>query len=597
MGLFGKKHSIGKTIAELRKAKGWTQVELAEKLQVSDKAISKWEKDNGSPSVEFFPILAELFGVSIDYIMTGKETEKEIVAMSKIELCAKRDDVKLFNSLSEEVIGSKDDNGKRLINYLLQYRCPKVVDALLTKYPAKTILASSGSRYSLFVYWDEYLLELLIRYNRIKELEELGVFSTIFYGTIRRTKEGNNAPNIYTANYRKIILTDENISDELKVRYFKGCTANEITDCLSDLLDLNDKKQINVLWKYVKEINQKSIAGYEKQKSETYSGDQIYIRYTNIPGKEYEPIGTSCNYYFFVVALSIQLLEKLLDKGYVEIARQANEFNAKIGSAVLNEEKFLLAEGKVSGKMSEKELTTLTVIKNGIVDIDALLQIKDYKRVKEILSKNPVHTVELMCNWLKVGKMKELFRYAVDHNLNALADYAKKADKERIQAELVEMFKKNLTVAEGYPIVSGKVVKIKQFNRYKKIEIEEIIQFFADYKQQILTNLSFELDKQKTIGDLTKEYFEKELKKENYEIVIVKLCVRLEAILRCDYHYEGDFSEMLNAFCNRINDSYASKMLNKLRMHRNSIVHSEKESEQLSIDELKVCIDYICKLG
>ena len=36
-------HSIGKVIAALRKTKGWTQVELAEKFQVSDKAISKWE--------------------------------------------------------------------------------------------------------------------------------------------------------------------------------------------------------------------------------------------------------------------------------------------------------------------------------------------------------------------------------------------------------------------------------------------------------------------------------------------------------------------------------------------------------------------------
>ena len=54
-------HSIGKTIAELRKEKGWTQVELAEKLQVSDKAVSKWEKDDAFPSVEFFPMLAELF--------------------------------------------------------------------------------------------------------------------------------------------------------------------------------------------------------------------------------------------------------------------------------------------------------------------------------------------------------------------------------------------------------------------------------------------------------------------------------------------------------------------------------------------------------
>ena len=39
MGLFTKKHSIGKTIAELRKEKGWTQIELAEKLQVSDKGL------------------------------------------------------------------------------------------------------------------------------------------------------------------------------------------------------------------------------------------------------------------------------------------------------------------------------------------------------------------------------------------------------------------------------------------------------------------------------------------------------------------------------------------------------------------------------
>ena len=106
MGLFDKKHSVGKTIAALRKEKGWTQVELAEKLQVSDKAVSKWEKDDSSPSVEFFPTLADLFGVSIDYLMTGKTLEPEIVPMSKIELCAKKDDVKLFESLSDTILKS-----------------------------------------------------------------------------------------------------------------------------------------------------------------------------------------------------------------------------------------------------------------------------------------------------------------------------------------------------------------------------------------------------------------------------------------------------------------------------------------------------------
>ena len=71
-------HSIGKTIAELRKSKGWTQVELAEKLGVSDKAVSKWESEGGFPEITQLPVLASIFGVSIDYLMTGKKEELAI---------------------------------------------------------------------------------------------------------------------------------------------------------------------------------------------------------------------------------------------------------------------------------------------------------------------------------------------------------------------------------------------------------------------------------------------------------------------------------------------------------------------------------------
>ena len=49
-------HSIGKTIASLRKSKGWTQVELAEKLNVSDKAVSKWESEAGFPEISHWQI-------------------------------------------------------------------------------------------------------------------------------------------------------------------------------------------------------------------------------------------------------------------------------------------------------------------------------------------------------------------------------------------------------------------------------------------------------------------------------------------------------------------------------------------------------------
>lgn len=61
--------SIGETIAELRKKHSMTQSALAERLNVSDKAISKWENGQGFPDVTLFPQLAAVFGVSIDYLM------------------------------------------------------------------------------------------------------------------------------------------------------------------------------------------------------------------------------------------------------------------------------------------------------------------------------------------------------------------------------------------------------------------------------------------------------------------------------------------------------------------------------------------------
>ena len=63
---------IGDRIAEERKKLKITQNELAEKLMVSNKAVSKWESNGGYPSIEFLPKLADLFGCSIDYLVRGK---------------------------------------------------------------------------------------------------------------------------------------------------------------------------------------------------------------------------------------------------------------------------------------------------------------------------------------------------------------------------------------------------------------------------------------------------------------------------------------------------------------------------------------------
>lgn len=60
---------IGEKIAEKRKEKGWTQKELAEKLYVSDKNVSKWECGRSVPDVFMLKRMADLFGVKIDYFV------------------------------------------------------------------------------------------------------------------------------------------------------------------------------------------------------------------------------------------------------------------------------------------------------------------------------------------------------------------------------------------------------------------------------------------------------------------------------------------------------------------------------------------------
>ena len=59
---------IGNNLAELRKNKGLTQLELAEKFSYSDRAVSKWENGDTLPDIEVLYNLCEFYGVTIDYL-------------------------------------------------------------------------------------------------------------------------------------------------------------------------------------------------------------------------------------------------------------------------------------------------------------------------------------------------------------------------------------------------------------------------------------------------------------------------------------------------------------------------------------------------
>ncbi len=68
-----KEINIAKNITLLRKEKGATQEQLAQAINVSSQAVSKWETGTSQPDVQTLPLIAEYFNVSIDYLYYGKD--------------------------------------------------------------------------------------------------------------------------------------------------------------------------------------------------------------------------------------------------------------------------------------------------------------------------------------------------------------------------------------------------------------------------------------------------------------------------------------------------------------------------------------------
>ena len=251
-----------------------------------------------------------------------------------------------------------------------------------------------------------------------------------------------------------------------------------------------------------------------------------------------------------------------------------------------------------------------------------MLSLNNFKLIKNALEKNPVHIIETLYEFFIGKKNRALFEFAVDHRDNTLARIIIEKDEEELEAHLLKYWKENLNKSHLYLLVKGEERSLFSNNYrrnywydfYKNVgknnpqTLRDLNEKLKECKQRIVDELALKLDKEKLIKELTKKYFENELKKGNTDIVIIKLCVRLETILRCDYHYEGDFAEMLKKYCNEHlswyddegypdGDDKTTKILNNLRVKRNSIVHSEKTNVELSLEDIHYCIDYICKLG
>lgn len=124
-----KQQTIGERIRELRESKNFTQQDLSQQLHVSDKTISKWEKDGSVPDTDILITISNLFNVTLDYLLTGNTPVVEKEAISKIELAAREDNIAL---LSDVNLKELDDKGKNIEYYAKKYKAEKIADYLMS---------------------------------------------------------------------------------------------------------------------------------------------------------------------------------------------------------------------------------------------------------------------------------------------------------------------------------------------------------------------------------------------------------------------------------------------------------------------------------
>lgn len=617
--MLDKKHSVGKTIATLRKAKGLTQVELAEKLQVSDKAVSKWEKDDSFPSIEFFPALAELFNVSIDYLITGNAPEKEIILMSKLEYCAKTDDPSFLSNIN---LKATDENGKTILHYVKQYESYNVFSAICDKDPAliKKMDFETAFKFSLIA-------------NRIDILKK-DIISCLNF------QSSNFMQHVSKAGIKNLF----HIEDKSYTRYIHDKTLCCISDDMLDIIVTNTRINDDTMQYILSKHDIMTSVWYQMfpyliHQSYLHNNTKLLNKILEISiGNNQYAYEKYKGYYDIDCLLQerhglVRILEKTIKlalvRGDFELVEKFNEINSNIMNHyrqskcyIANSDEIRVAKLKQDKNVGDDEIAIQSAIHYGIICVDELFNVSNLELAKKALNEYPITVIDWAYNLIKSDNWNELLKFAIDNKFDRLAKIISTTKKEGYILEFLwstiyqtNYSQPNMREDIRYQLYSLNKKYLNPNNNYgsyfpDRIPHEEftyIINYLQKCKEQIALTLEYQFNKNRDINDLTKNYFETELQKCNFEIVIIKLCKRLEAILKYDYHYEGGLSNMLELYCNKYlkwqsedgweSDDKTIKALRKLVIQRNSIAHADKCSSDISLEEIKYCINYICKMG
>ena len=132
-----EKKTIGSFISALRRAAGMTQRDLAEQLNVSDKAVSRWERDESAPDLTLLPLIADLFGITVDELLRGQRNTPAPGGAPTGERLAQEHAPAAPDTKRQKMLFGNRLRKQRMLNYIpLGLFAVGVIAALLCNYAA-----------------------------------------------------------------------------------------------------------------------------------------------------------------------------------------------------------------------------------------------------------------------------------------------------------------------------------------------------------------------------------------------------------------------------------------------------------------------------
>jgi len=471
--------TLNSRIKSLRKEKGMTQLELAVKLSITDKAVSKWESGDGNPDISLLPILAKIFDVSIDYLLTGTQEDKisldDMEPKKRLEYLITNDDIdglikygydKPPHRKSTSIFGPPVRFSNISILSINEKAWKNVLDNNadnIFKYCCTILIETQREPVSLAFLMIPFLDKVVKKCIELDFVEMIEALGVRYFGLGKNQNyplSGRKAyllPAVYTGEYTSEEVV-ANISESTFDYFFKMAEKSPkcfsyITKCELNIKSMKQDRNGNLVEfgarlytatslynkLFLKLIEYEILEVLEdflkvlkeelKQLKIHYNGGylypQCYARDTFIICRGSDIVGR-------LVTFSEEAVFKLCDKNRPELAKKVltynKEANDKISPYGLKIPIFETTEAEIDRRVallknniSKEDRFTLEAVSNHIIRPQILKNCRDLKLVRNIIDNYYFNYYELVYDLLSTGNIKKLFEFFVDNGLDAFA--------------------------------------------------------------------------------------------------------------------------------------------------------------------------------